>query len=153
MEIGIWHFTFNPTRHQMAKLGIDVSKVTSPFSPLPAGNYTLKVAHAEAKPSKKGNPMVELQYEVIGHPQFSGRKLFNYAVLTQDSGQFLVHQHALAADDDPHDPDPERWLNSQFDAEVSIEEGEQGPQNRVTPLIDVKDLIRKRNAGGVVVNI
>lgn len=137
----------------MAKLGIDVSKVTSPFSPLPEGNYTLKVVAAESKPSKKGNPMVELQYEVVGHPTLSGRKLFNWAVLANDSGQFLIHQHALAADDDPHDPDPEKWLNSTFDAEVSIEEGEQGPQNRVVPLIDVKAIARARSVSGVTVNI
>ena len=121
----------------MAKLGVDVSKVASPFSPVPEGNYTAKVTKAELTQSKKGNPMLAMEYEIVGHPEMSGRKLFNYLVLDNQSGKFGIHQHALAAGDDPQDPDPDTWINSTFDCEVSVEEGDRGPQNRVQLLIDV----------------
>lgn len=121
----------------MAKLGIDVSAVKSPFEPLPEGNMNFQVESAEIKQSKAGNPMIELIYLVIGDPELSGRKGRNYAVLEQQSGQYLIHQHCLIAGDDPQDPDPESWVNSQFEAEVRIEEGDRGPQNRITPLVDV----------------
>lgn len=127
----------------MAKLGIDVSQVKSPFSPLPEGNYNLKVVEQEVRQSKKGDPMLSLQYEVIGHTELSGRKLFNFAMLAgagETSGKYLIHQHALIAGDDPSDPDPETWIGSEFEAEVTVEEGDRGPQNRVTPMVNVADL-------------
>lgn len=134
----------------MAKLGIDVSQVKSPFEPLPEDNYNFKVAEAEVTTSKKGDAMIALQYEVIGHPTLSGRKARNFAMIEgngKQSGQYLIHQHCLVAGDDPSDPDPETWINSEFEAEVTIEEDDQyGPQNRVTPLVNVRELADETQA-------
>lgn len=134
----------------MAKLGIDVSQVKSPFEPIPEDNYNFKVSGAEVTTSKKGDAMIALEYEVIGHPTLAGRKGRNYAMIEgagKQSGQYLIHQHCLIAGDDPTDPDPDTWINSEFEAEVTIEEDEQyGPQNRITPLVNVRELTNETEA-------
>lgn len=133
----------------MAKLGIDISAVKSPFEPLPEGNLHFRVIGAELKMSKKSNnPMVEYIYEVIGHPKLAGRQTRSYAVLDQQSGQYLIHQHCLIAGDDPTDPDPQKHLNSEFEAEVRVEEGDRGPQNRVVPLVDVAAYYQQLESSG-----
>lgn len=124
----------------MARLGIDVSGVRDPFATLPEGNYRLKVVGVETRKSQNNEAMISLQYEVIGG-EYAGRKLFNVAMLEgkgKDGGLYTIHCHALIAGDNPHDPDPETWLNSEFEAEVTEGVNKQGKkQNNVTPLVDM----------------
>ena len=51
------------------------------FEVLPVGDYRVRIASAEEKTSKAGNPMVELKFDVSG----KNSKLFFYIVIDQSS--------------------------------------------------------------------
>lgn len=124
----------------MGRIGIDVSAIVSPFDTVPEDNYRIRCNSSELAQSKENqHNMLKFEYEIVGG-EFAGRKLFDIAMLegkAQQSGLFKVNQWCHAAGSDPTDPDPDDFIGAECDAEVTIEEGDRGPQNRVKLLIDV----------------
>ena len=79
----------------MTKISVDMRGVTSGgFDPLPIGSYAAVVEKAEVGPSKKGNPMVTLTFDIT-HEGFEGRKAFYYPSLLP-TALFNLHGFMLA---------------------------------------------------------
>jgi hypothetical protein len=122
----------------MARLNIDVSGATSRFSPIPEGEYRVKVVSADLVESKSsGRPMVKFTYEVVGG-EYAGRKLFDNAVIGTDGGDFLIHQWCVASSADPTDPDTQDFPGAEADAQVTVRHDPQyGEQNNVLLLVEI----------------
>lgn len=124
----------------MPAINIDVSGIKSPFDPVPEGNYTIKVNESKLDVSKeKGDQMLKFEYEIVGG-EMAGRKIFDIAMLEgrgRTSGLFKINQWCHAVGSDPTNPDPDDFIGGTAEAEITIEEGDRGPQNRVRLLVDV----------------
>ena len=69
----------------MALLNADLSKYEQQdnYTPIPPGEYTVRVIDSEVRESKAGNPMARFTFEVMG-PTHSGRKLWDQFVLNNE---------------------------------------------------------------------
>lgn len=61
--------------------------------PVPVGDYTIQVGQEpEARTGKTGRPGLNWTLSIVGHPEFSGKKLFYYTPMpwTDSAGVFVT---------------------------------------------------------------
>lgn len=83
----------------MAKIGFNTADAPEPdnnFSPIPAGEYTMRVINSEMKDTKTGGSMLVLEMDIIDGPQ-AGRKHWERLNLVNSNAQAVeIAQRSLA---------------------------------------------------------
>lgn len=114
------------------RIDMDLSDITSPFSTLKEGTYTLTIDSAENTVSKEKNlPMVKV---VLTAENEEGETVYirDYIVLAYRSGKFRLRQLIQNAGGDVSNPDISILTGSSVDAEVEETDDEQfGPGNNI----------------------
>jgi hypothetical protein len=120
--------------------GIDVSNIEASkggaSEPMPAGDYTLAAALFDKTTSSKGNPMVKIEFNVVG-PSYAGRKVWEYFVLNQQVGLARLKEFVGATGQDASqslNTDMVRAsMGKQFTAAIKVEpaNGQYGESNKI----------------------
>lgn len=122
----------------MAQLGLSLVNVQAQesYSPLPAGEYPVKVTDTEVKNSKAGNVMLNVTFTVEDGHQFSGRKVFDNFVVSNEVAMKRLKSMAVAGKH-PHPDfiqDSEELHGLRLVIRVKIEDGGDGygPKNKIS---------------------
>jgi hypothetical protein len=119
------------------RIQINAAAATDPFAAIPADTYNVRIVDVKMGESKKGAPMLTLQYEVQGG-EHVGYRIFDRLVVdgTNKFANWRVKQLCEAAGCDPDDFDIDDLLNGSFDAEVTIQSSEEyGDSNNVRKIL------------------
>lgn len=114
-------------------MNLDFSNVPS-REPIEEGHYTLRIAKAEEKISKNGNPMLSVEYDIVG---MEGRKLWDNYVLT-DKALWKMQELCKALGYDTETAltlDPVDLVGQEVIAKVIQEEFEGDIVNRVKKIL------------------
>ena len=126
----------------MAFLGkeIDVDTVPeSDYTPIPAGDYHLKITDCELKDARSGGTYIKLSYDVIG-PSHQGRKVFGMITISNPSqkAEEIGSQQVASlcrALGIKKLSDTDQLIGGEFTGSVAIkpgsDDGKYGPQNEV----------------------
>lgn len=109
---------------------------------VPAGRYNLRIVSAEEKVSKKGAPMVVVDYEVMDGP-YAGRLVkFHYVVFFQDkmspgAGMSKTFLKTIGL---PYEGqitvDPSQWIGRCLVGKVVMEAGQDGTEYPRVKFVD-----------------
>ena len=133
----------------MSSLGFEINRSDLPadnsgFDPIPAGNYTAKIADAELRDSKSGTGRyIKLRFDITG-PSYEGRVVFtnlniqNQNPKAEEIGQQQLNKLMLACGLD-RVTDTDQFLGCDVGIKVSVRTSEEyGDQNEVKNFMAIK---------------
>ena len=97
------------------------------FPLLPDGSYELQITNTEERKTSKGDPMVNVECEVINNPDYNGRRIFhNVSFLPKDKPGSGMSTHFLKSIGRPFegtlDVDCSTWIGEKFRAKIGSRE-------------------------------
>lgn len=97
------------------------------FELLPDGEYELQITNTEERKTKAGDPMVNVECEVINNPDYNGRKVFyNVSFLPKDKPGAGMSTHFMKTINQPWegtiDVDCADWVGEKFKAKIGSRE-------------------------------
>lgn len=125
------------------------------FTPIPEGNYRIRIKQADKAMSQKGNDMLALQFEVSGSTQI----LYHYIVFLDDRPE--ITNRMLTAFFDSFKDIPEgdfnmkNWIGKVGACKVKHEEYNGNPQAKISYFIKAEkqgDLPNWKEPGGIEVD-
>lgn len=127
--------TLTSERHTM--LNLDFSNVPSREA-LPEGVYELQIAKVEEKLSSNGNPMLKVEYDVLGVE--GNRKVWdNYVLIDKSMWKVKELFDALGIDTSSLvEMDPQELVGQSIQAKIIQEPYEDTIQNRVKKILPAK---------------
>lgn len=127
--------TLPSERHTM--LNLDFSNVPSREA-LPEGVYELQIAKVEEKLSSNGNPMLKVEYDVLGVE--GNRKVWdNYVLIDKSMWKVKELFDALGIDTSSLvEMDPQELVGQSIQAKIIQEPYEDTIQNRVKKILPAK---------------
>lgn len=97
------------------------------FPLLPDGQYELQITNTEERKTKAGDPMVNVECEVINHDEHNGRRVFyNVSFLPKDKPGAGMSTHFMKSINQPHEGTAEinceDWIGEKFRAKIGSRE-------------------------------
>lgn len=120
------------------RIDIDLEHVTSPFTTVPNGVYTLELRDVELTKTKdKGDPMVKAMFSTQSETG-ENVNIFDYWVLTKDSGKFRLKQMIVAHYGNYNSEwTLEELIGTSVEANVVLDAGDDqyGPSNKIKNIL------------------
>lgn len=132
----------------------DAAPPTEGFTLLPDGTYDLQITNTAQKVSKKNDPMVNIECEVINNEEFNGKKIFyNVTFIAKGKPGDGMSTHFLKTIGQPWEGtitvDPENWVGERFRAKIGVREyksDKTGKQVKTNDITSVDELEEFKNA-------
>jgi|SRR5882724_3387963 len=96
---------------------------SEPFVLLPDGDYELQITNTEERKTKAGDPMVNVECEVINNSEFNGKRVYyNVSFLPKEKPGSGMSTHFMKsinqAWEGTVDIDCEAWIGEKFKAKI-----------------------------------
>jgi|GEM_PF-1237040 len=131
------------------------------FSPIPKGDYILRVFEVDEGKSGKGHPMVKVTLKVTTEGMYQGRRVWhNVTFLPPDSAGAGFSKHWLKVLGEPYSGkvrvNPDNWTGKFVEATIDIDtyQGNSGEEKKKNILADIRaveaggDTISEQKGGG-----
>ena len=107
------------------------------YTLLPDGDYDLQITNVTEKKSRAGDPMVNVEFEVINNTDFNGKKIFtNVTFMQADKPGAGMSTHFLKTIGQPWEGaievDAENWVGERVKAKISTREYTNDKGKKVT---------------------